>query len=211
MARSEKRPDPFVQWLTDNREAVLAGEARYQGFPVTLETVVTQYLVAVSCGFLTVKHPTRIYVVGHDAAAGHALFYTFVSATLGWWSIPWGPVCTLEAIAANLRGGSKQTVGEMIDALTGHRRDVVTLTQAAAELARQQMAESGFPDGTAIRVEASRDFHPQYRIVYDEPVADDRDWRGTSQGLTILVDKDLAAIVDGLEVDCEAGRFVFRK
>jgi len=33
---------------------------------------------------------------------------------LGWWGIPWGPIYTVQVLLNNLRGGVKQTVGDLL-------------------------------------------------------------------------------------------------
>ena len=35
--------------------------------------------------------------------------YTLLSAVLGWWGIPWGPIYTVQSIASNIKGGKDVT------------------------------------------------------------------------------------------------------
>lgn len=203
--------DPFVYWLTENLDAAHSGTATYQGAPIDRDTRVTQYHAAFSCIVLSFQFPSRFYVIGHDSTAVVAFFYTLSSLIFGWWGFPWGPGYTLGAVFGNLFGGSRQTVGDLIDELTGHRRNVVALTERAATLAREQIAERGYPPDTALHVRLTDDFHPDYRVEFDYPDSDGRQWRGESQGLTILVDKRYTHELDGLIIDCQDGRFSFRK
>lgn len=44
------------------------------------------------------------------------------SLVLGWWGIPWGRVYTLQAAWTNLKGGKRQTVGALLDAMRAESR-----------------------------------------------------------------------------------------
>jgi Fe-S cluster assembly iron-binding protein IscA len=88
---------------------------------------------------------------------------------------------------------------------------VVILTERAAEAARRQMAERGFPPGSAIRVDVTGKRQPRhYEITYDEvPATEGRDWIAQSHGVTILVFKKDALHLKGLTIDFQDGRYVF--
>ena len=75
------------------------------------------------------------------------------------------------------------------------------------------IAERGFAPGTAVRVAALDPAGGEYAIEYDLPITDGREWKGQSEGLTVLVDKaaaeDLA--LSGMVVDFADGSFTFHR
>lgn len=206
-----KRNDPFVGWLIENVEAIERGVAFYRGFPVHRETQFAQYSWALSVFVVSFKLPSRYYVVGHESTSWAAFLYSALSFALGWWGFPFGPIFTILAIVGNLSGGDRRSVGDLIDDLKGHRRDIVTLTDEAARLARALIAERGFPPGTALFVGVNVDRDPRYVVEFDLPDSDGRQWVSNSQGLAILVDKSTAKELEGLVIDCENGSFVFHR
>ena len=52
-----------------------------------------------------------------ESAARKGASYTATSLLAGWWGIPWGPIYTLQVTYRNLRGGHRQTVGDLLDQL----------------------------------------------------------------------------------------------
>ena len=79
--------------------------------------VVYQYCVS----FLVVTLPRTSqvhFIRGSESAVARGMKYTLLSLLLGWWGIPFGPFCTIEAIAVNLAGGRNITpTASMLDAL----------------------------------------------------------------------------------------------
>jgi Fe-S cluster assembly iron-binding protein IscA len=120
-------------------------------------------------------------------------------------------VRTLRSVITNLTGGKRRRVIDLIGDDTPFRNDVVILTERAAEAARRQMAERGFPPGSAIRVDVTGKRQPRhYEITYDEvPATEGRDWIAQSHGVTILVFKKDALHLKGLTIDFQDGRYVF--
>jgi len=210
MSLADSPNDPFVRWLIENLDGVQNGTATYRGLPVTRETMTTQFHAVFSCLVATFKHPSTFFLVDVDSTNGTAILYTLLSVLCGWWGIPWGPVFTIEAVIGNLFGGKRRSVGDLIDEITGHRRNVVRLTKRAATHARRHIAEQGYPPDTALFVRVEEGLHTEYRIEYDYPESDGRQWRGESFGLTILVDKESTCQLDGLIVDCEDGQYAFQ-
>ena len=96
--------------------------------------------------------------------------------------------------------------------MTGsHRKDLVVLTERAADAARRHMAEHGFPTGSAIRIDVTGKLRPrQYEITYDEvPTMEARDYIGQSQGISVLVFKKDAPRLEGLTIDFQDDQYTF--
>ncbi len=65
------------------------------------------YHYAVSLVVYTFRHPTRIHVAeNRKKAVLNGLPWTVLTALSGWWSIPSGPVFTVQCLLWNLRGGT---------------------------------------------------------------------------------------------------------
>lgn len=167
--------------------------------------------MAISFIVFTLRTPSRFYVIGHNAGFDKALLYTTISLIFGWWGVPWGPIYTISSVFSNVVGGRKFTVGDLVAEMTGHERNVVTLTERAAVQFRHAIDEKGFPHDTALRVAIADPFGPEYHIEYDLPTSDGRQWVGESHGVTVVVDKSSASELEGLIVDYDNGEFTVRK
>lgn len=67
-----------------------------------------QYCISVI--ILTFKRPSDIYFVRHgQSAVAKGLLYSLLSAVLGWWGIPWGPIYTVQSLWVNFKGGRDVT------------------------------------------------------------------------------------------------------
>jgi Fe-S cluster assembly iron-binding protein IscA len=201
----------LVAFLARNREAIRDGTALFNGIPITYETELTRYEKVTSPIFVCITEYSRYYVYGHESPGSLPHLFILNSLVLGWWSFPWGPVRTLRAIYLNLRGGRRRRVIDLIGDDRLLRKDVVVLTERAAEAARRHMAEHGFPTGSAIRVDVSGKRRPRrYEISYEDlPVTEGRDWIGQSHGLSILVFKKDAPRLEGLTIDFRDGQYAF--
>ena len=70
--------------------------------------VIFQYSISILV--MTFKRPTDVFFIkSGDSATKKGIPYTVLSATLGWWGIPWGPIHTIGALYSNLRGGKDVT------------------------------------------------------------------------------------------------------
>lgn len=65
----------------------------------------------------TYRGETRIHVLPPDGSGSAALACSMLTALLGWWGVPWGPIYTIGALSTNLAGGRDFAV-EIIDALS---------------------------------------------------------------------------------------------
>lgn len=113
-AQSAREVSHFEQWLQANAPKIMAGGATYNGRKVTPDTEVKRFLLTVSVVIMTFKIPSRYYFATRDNFQLTQVLYTLASLLLGWWGIPWGPIYTVQAIAKNLSGGYRITVGEYL-------------------------------------------------------------------------------------------------
>jgi len=89
-------------------------------------------------------------------------------------------------------------------------RNLVSLSAAAADLFRRNVAERGFPPETALRVVLADHVEHGFDVRYDVVSEDGHDWVGESSGVTVLVSKEMADKVEGLTIDAQDGAYVFR-
>ena len=107
----------FLAWLTANAAAVRFGGAVYRDAMISPETVVRQFGVCMSALLVSARTSSRFLIEGHDPVVLTAIVSTGTSLLLGWWAIPWGPVYTITVFVGNVRGGKRQTVGQLLDQL----------------------------------------------------------------------------------------------
>src|SRR3954471_19703711 len=70
--------------------------------------VIYQYCVSIA--ILTFKRPSDIHFIRPgQSAVTKGLGFTALSALLGWWGIPWGPIYTVQSIWVNSHGGRDVT------------------------------------------------------------------------------------------------------
>jgi hypothetical protein len=80
-----------------NRE--LAAGARFVIFQYTISLLV-----------ITVKRGSNIHFIkSGQSASSVGLPFTLITALLGWWGIPWGPIYSIQALHCNLSGGKDVT------------------------------------------------------------------------------------------------------
>ena len=202
--------DPFLRWLAEHHAEVRAGHSRYEGYHVLPDTKVTQFSTCVSAGILTLQWQSRCFVVGHDSVVLYKIAYTVLALLAGWWGIPWGPIFTVSAIITNLSGGTQRTVGDLIDELTGHPRQLIALTQRAADQVRRHIIEKRFPPHTALYLRLEGRNELELRAEFDDMEPDGRQWRGHSRGVWVLIDKDQTNHFAGKTIDWDqqSGRFL---
>ncbi len=80
----------------------------------------------VSLLIITFKRPTDIYFIkANENPSVKGLPYTLLSAVLGWWGIPWGPIYTVQSLACNLKGGKDVTQQVMASLVAGQPTQTV--------------------------------------------------------------------------------------
>lgn len=68
------------------------------------------YKYCVSAIVLTFQRPSDVYFVrGGESAVLTGLGYSALTALLGWWGIPWGPIYSVSSLVTNFRGGHDVT------------------------------------------------------------------------------------------------------
>jgi Fe-S cluster assembly iron-binding protein IscA len=201
----------FCSWLVENRDAIRTGTARFNEMSIVEQTEVTQFQLAISALVISLKTPSRFYVVGEEETVLPSLAFTASSLIVGWWGFPHGPIYTIQAVSSNLGGGKRRVVGDLIDELRGHDRVVVQLTERAAENARRIMSEREYPAGTALQVEVTgKPGTPHYSVCYDDrPPEDGSVWKAEFHDLPVIVRKEDARRLAGLVVDFAGGEFTF--
>jgi len=197
--------------LLRSRHTIQDGTALFNGVPIHDQTVLTRYERVTGMIFIYRWEYSRYFVHEIEDPGTIPRDYIIHSLLWGWWSFPWGPVRTLKAVFTDLSGGSRRRVIDLIGDDTAHRDDIVSLTEKAAEAARREMAERGFPPGSAVRVDVHGARRPRrYEVTYDElPATSGRDWIGRSHGIPVLVFKKDAPRLKGLVVDFQDGRYRF--
>ena len=214
LGRSHRQTNEFITWLFENRDAIKAGTAEYNGLPIDEQTELTQYQLTLSVVVVTITVPSRFYVVGQEPTLYPACFFTAVSLVLGWWGIPFGPIYTIVVVISNLRGGKRSHIGELLgERAPLPQKAVVQLTERAAENARRIMTERGFSEGTALQVDVTG--HPgfsEYSISYDDlPPSDGSVLADESYGVTVIVHRRDERRLTGLLIDFVDGQYTFKE
>lgn len=202
----------FSCWLIENKHGLRQGTVEYDGVAISRKTEVTQYHTAMSCLILSIKVPSRFYIVGHETSKITALLLSLCALLIGWWGIPWGPVFTVQSVLSNLAGGKKRRVADLLDELTGYEKIVVHLTERGAKNAVRVMAANGYPPeaGQRLAVEGKDDSRT-FTIQYDDfPAGSGREWTGYCYGVPVLVDMALAPSVEGMIIDYVDDKYTFQ-
>ncbi len=77
--------------------------------------VVFEYCISLL--IVTFKRSTDVYFIrAGESTFSKSFTYTLLSAVVGWWGFPWGPIYTIAALHTNLSGGKNVTM-EIINAL----------------------------------------------------------------------------------------------
>jgi Fe-S cluster assembly iron-binding protein IscA len=203
-----KTEEQLVAQLIKHRNEIRSGTAVFNGVRINDETELTRFVRAAGFLHLRIRTYSGYHVVDQEPLDALRRTYIISSLILGWWSIPFGVVDTVSAVGTNMRGGIKSKVSDLIGG-----GDVLKLTKRAAEAAVMQMAERGFPPGSALRIDVTGRKRPlKYEITYDDsPPAGGRDWIIESNGLTILVFRKDAPRLKGLTVDFQQGAYTFHE
>ncbi|WBW97923.1 hypothetical protein [Oceanirhabdus sp. W0125-5] len=110
----ERKNDKFTKWLLENYYEIIEGNAEYNGIKIYSDTELKQYHACFSFITLTTKVSSRYFVKDHHFTPVRNLIYSLATLVFGWWSLPRGPIYTLECLFKNLFGGTKVTVNELL-------------------------------------------------------------------------------------------------
>src|SRR5580692_6314429 len=70
--------------------------------------VVFQY--AISIIVASFRRGSDIHFIrAGESTTSKSIGFTLLTALLGWWGIPWGPIYTIQALSTNLQGGKDVT------------------------------------------------------------------------------------------------------
>lgn len=222
VSRSGNPTGPLGEWLLANKAEILDGGVERDGVLVTDATVLYQYKYVVSLVFVTFNctTPYLLPTIRNDLLRTARIKYSLISLLFGWWGIPWGPTCTIPALFTNLTGGNRRTVGSILaeaewgipiapDYVASQcARNVIELTESAAAEIRRRRDAAGHPESIAIRIFPTKWADAECELQFDWPVSDGRDLVGSSMGITILIDKRDAELLDGRALDFTEGAFV---
>jgi Fe-S cluster assembly iron-binding protein IscA len=89
-----------------------------------------------------------------------------------------------------------------------HFAKVVDFTDAAVQEIRRRHAQAKFGSEVVVRVECEPPDYHKINITFDYPIADERDWIGESNGIPVVIDREIAPEIQGSTVDFSAGQFV---
>jgi Fe-S cluster assembly iron-binding protein IscA len=88
-------------------------------------------------------------------------------------------------------------------------KNVVSLSDAAAVEIERRMTNGGYEPGTYIRVIPDAT-GSACDVKFDLPYADDGEWLGRDRGFSIVIDRELADLVLGMEIDFDGDTFYSR-
>ncbi|MBC8079320.1 MAG: ankyrin repeat domain-containing protein [Gorillibacterium sp.] len=116
--REEREARRFARWLDENESSFyddLITTTYYQNIFIRPQTLFTSYQAVISFVFFTTTFTSRKLVDHTKKATHYKRAYSLLSVVFGWWSIPWGPIKTIQVLAGNMRGGRQLSVHEMLE------------------------------------------------------------------------------------------------
>lgn len=215
---------PMMKWLSENKDEIRNGTAVYEGISIDETTVFHQYSCVISFMLGTYVQRTDFLLPtpGNNFLKYKHWIYTVISFLFGWNGIPFGLYETPQAISSNLSGGRKRNAASLLqmiewgwdapgDASTiDHRKDIVELTENAAEEILARIKEAKYPAEVAVRIEPADWYNQTVTISFDFPVSDGRDWVDDSQGILLLIEKRHEEQLAGKTIDYLHSEFVCR-
>lgn len=222
VSRTAGPTDPLGEWLLANKAGILTGGVERDGVLVTDATVLHQYRYVISLVFVTFNCTTAYLLPTqrNSFLKTARIKFSLISMLFGCWGVPWGPLHTIAALFTNLSGGHRRTVSSILteaewgiavpsDFIASEcARDVIELTESAAAEVRRRRDAAGHPESVAIRVFPTKWADAECEVQFDYPVSDGRDWVGVSMGVTVLIDKRDAELLQGRALDFSDGAFV---
>lgn len=102
------------------KQKVAAG-AKFVTFEYTISIVVA-----------TFKRPTSIYFIDvNESTAKHSWHLSTLTAIMGWWGVPWGPIYTIGTFVTNFGGGKDVTAIVMQKLLANEHLQATNNSQTA--------------------------------------------------------------------------------
>jgi len=113
--RKDRKVESFLENISQNREILKTGPILYEGIYLTPDTEITRFDLCIGLVLFCIRDRSRYFIKGHHNIFAYGLLFSVVTFLLGWIGLPAGPVYTVKALAANIRGGHKQTIRELIE------------------------------------------------------------------------------------------------
>jgi len=109
--RKSSQEEGLLAWF-DARQG--QGHLEYLGVPLAEDTELFVHEVVVS--FLVVTLEEEVVSLDPARARWNALWCTLISLCFGWWALPRGPFATTAAVARNLAGSGRASLGARLGA-----------------------------------------------------------------------------------------------
>jgi hypothetical protein len=117
------------------------------------------------------------------------------------------PITVLAGTAADIKSAFDAGNG-MAHSVSDNFGNVVDFTDAAIDEIRMRHADGRFDADVVVRVTPDPSEYRKVMIQFDFALADGRDWIGQSQGIPIVVDREVAHEMQGCTIDFRDGYFV---
>ncbi len=115
LGREENAHQNFLGFLVENEGKLKRRQSvEYRGLPLSLQTEVTQFYVCVSLLIFTTKIPSRFFIRGRHKTGIIGTICSLLTLVFGWWGFPFGPIYTVQSLYANLRGGDKKPISQLL-------------------------------------------------------------------------------------------------
>lgn len=134
------------------RQRIAAG-AKFVYFEYTISIVLA-----------TFKRPTSIYFVdAHENTAKYNWHLSTLTALLGWWGFPWGPIYTIGTFVTNF-GGGKDVTSEVMGKLLANEHLNTTNNSQTATTAYGINQQTGAGNNNASQNASTSSGAGQYNI-----------------------------------------------
>jgi hypothetical protein len=109
-----------------------------------------QFEYTVSIVVATFKRPTSIYFIDvNESTAKHSWHLSTLTAVMGWWGFPWGPIYTIGTFITNFGGGKDVTAIVMQQLLANERLSATQNSQTATSAYGVNNTTSGSGNNTS--------------------------------------------------------------
>jgi len=113
----EKRKQEFTDWLLQNKEKLKTNPTsplQWNGSVISHSFPMTQYQMTLFFLFMTSRYRSGFIFQDNPKKTKTALASSLLTLLVGWWGIPFGPICSIQTFYRNARGGCQSTVGASI-------------------------------------------------------------------------------------------------
>ena len=204
-------------WILEHEADIRNGGADLNGVVMTEATEVVCYQWAVSLLVITLDGETSHHLKEKDPGGS---IPTLISALLGWWAFPSGPLKTLGAIGKNTSGGVRSTVAALMAeqrwgikvldgaALVSQEQSLVDLSHEALMEIERRRTVNGFEDDLAVRLLPDSKEYRTCLVQFDYPASDGNQWLSRTQGLTVVIEKSDADYFANHKIHFDGSDFI---